>query len=253
MITRRDAIALGATALVMPYFYSVRTAKADILNDGLIANITRVSDNLSLKPSGRQADVVGGGTDFGRAVRAQADMMADAGRFTEVLQNTDYTSNVCSNEIGYTFARFQNNEHNFCCPIGKTSSLDINVGYSGAMTLLEGPNFVGLRVMTDLLNEKGYSVDEIMGFVWPLSPSSNEVKIRERAKITYQSIHSETIGGKVVFADRDVLHAKNAKCVMRYTEQNGVPDGGGQAALIVNRKEEFRVEFRYNKEILAET
>jgi hypothetical protein len=70
---------------------------------------------------------------------------------------------------------------------------------------------------------------------------------RERALVTFNSIaKAKTLQGEDVFLDRDVLHARAAQCVLRYTHQNGIPDGGGQGALIVDGQEQFRFEYKYD-------
>jgi hypothetical protein len=253
MFRRRQALVIGTSAFAAPYFFTLRTAKADELNDGLVNSVRVVSNNLGIQPSGHVGNdiVTGGGTVFGRSTRAQADHMAQNGRFTQVLSSDEHTANVCSNQTGYMFTRFQSNFFNFCAPLGIVASQDISSAYAGAMTLLEGPNFVGLRVLTELLVQRGYTPEQAFDYVWPLEPSSNVIYKRERALISFDSIASETRDGATYIADRDVLIARRARCAIRYTNSNGRPDGGGQGALIVNGEEQFRFEFKYNPKILT--
>jgi hypothetical protein len=124
---------------------------------------------------------------FGRSIRAQADLMAANGRFTVVEAVSQNTRQVCGNGVGYLFARFTTNRHNCCFPLGTVDNQNTQA-YGGAMTLLEGPNLVGLRVMTDLLAQRGYTSPQLLDFVWPLQPSFESR--RERALITFQQVAS---------------------------------------------------------------
>jgi hypothetical protein len=256
MLHRRKLITGGTALLAAPYFYFPTTikAKSDALNDGLVANITRVVDNMSMRPAGRQdgtnVQVAGGGTVYGRSVNNQANYMARDANFTEVQTTTEYTRSVCANSVGYTFARFQRSFRNCCLPMGVVGSQELNVGYAGAMTLLEGPNLVALRVLTDVLRERRYSAEQITDLCWPLAPSF-EAK-RERALILFTGITrlSQPDDG-YWYADRDVLKAKSARCALLYShDAHGTPDGGGRAGLYVDGREELRVEFQYNLEHL---
>src|SRR5438105_4042970 len=101
MSTRRELIVGSASLLATPYFFFPKIVKADALTDGLVKEISLVTDNLSMRPAGPQTGtdlaVAGGGTIFGRSVRGQADMMASGagGGFTEILTTTAETRQVC--------------------------------------------------------------------------------------------------------------------------------------------------------------
>jgi hypothetical protein len=248
-MSRRKFVAGCAASLATPYFFSIRTIRADTLNDGLVANVTRVSNNLSIPPAGPQrggdVQVAGGGTVFARSVNGQGDLMARSGGFTQIQNTTQHTRSVCANPTGYFFTRFQQSYRNCCLPLGVVSNQGVTV-YAGAMTLLEGPNLVALRVLTDELIKRNYTSQQVMDFVWPLRPC--RVDHRERALITFSNIqYVKLFDGRMGYADRDVLSAKSADCALQYSyTDKGAPDGGGRAALIINQREEFRVEFQYD-------
>jgi hypothetical protein len=251
---RRDFVTAGACALATPYFFVPTIVKANPLTDGLVDSVHVTVDNLGMTPSGQQngrdVSVAGGGTVFGRTIRGQADLMA-GGRgtgFTEIEHSSPVTQQVCSNGTGYLFARFTKSFTNCCLPLGVVASQNTDV-YAGAMTLLEGPNLVGLQVMTTLLKERNNSSERISDLCWPIRPSI--VAARERAVITFEHIAMiKDNNGEDAYADRDALFARSAVCALRYTHVNGKPDGGGEGALIVNRQVQFQYEFRYNTEIL---
>ncbi|MGH2582213.1 MAG: hypothetical protein ACRDFQ_04885 [Anaerolineales bacterium] len=251
MQNRRTLLAGGACALGAPYFFFTRTVKADQLTGGLVKAVTVVADSMDMRPAGPQtgADVglSGGGTIVGRGIRGQADLMA-RDRFTEIDRSSEYTRQLCSNGFSYTFVRFRKSFHNCCLPLGVVADQSTEV-YAGAMTLLEGPNLVALQAMTNLLKQRHYSPQQITDLCWPLRPSYSAR--RERALIQFESI-SQINGsdGQRVYADRDVLYARKAKCVLRYTHSHGVPDGGGEGALIINEKVQLRYEFKFDTAIL---
>lgn len=251
MLSRRLLLAAGAHSLAAPYFYIPTIVKADELSDGLVNNVQVLANNLSMSPAGRldgaNHQVAGGGTVYGRGLQEQADLMANVGAFVETVEDVAETRELCSNGTGYTFVRFQSSFRNCCLPLGYVRNQDESA-YGGAMTMVEGPNLVALRVLTVLLKEQSFTPIQISDLCWPIRPSI-EAK-RERALIVFQEeitkVNNEN--GDSVYADRDVLHARSADCVVRYTHVNGEPDGGGEGALIVNGQEEFRFEFRFNPE-----
>lgn len=251
MFTRRQVVVAGACGLAAPYFYSTTIIKADELTDGLVDNVRVLADNLSMTPAGRvdgnDREVAGGGTVYGRTQTAQTDEMASEGSFVVTVEDDVATRELCSDGIGYMFARFTESRRNCCLPLGYVANQNEKL-YGGAMTLLEGPNLVGLRVLTAILKNKGYNSTQISDLCWPVRPSITSN--RERALVLFQSeIRKVTYNGTRVYADRDVLHANAAECVLRYTHKNGIPDGGGQGALIVSGQEQFRFDFQFNKDV----
>lgn len=251
MLTRRAILGCGATSLAAPYFFTRTIVYADELTDGLVKDVTVLADNLGLSPAGQAAGsdvaVSGGGTVFGRALRDQADSMLAEGSFSETVSDTPQVGELCSDGVGYMFTRWQTSLHNCCIPLGYVEDQDGPL-YGGAMTLFEGPNAVALRVLTSLLKERNLSTSEIMGFCWPISPSI--VVKRERARIVFTEVLQITNEkSETVYADRDVLHAREGECTLRYTHTNGVPDGGGEGAIIVNRQEQFRFAFKFDPSI----
>lgn len=253
MKNRREILVTGGSLIAAPYFFIPTIVKADALTDGLVQEIGRVTDNLAMRPAGpqdgRDLQVAGGGTIFGRSVTNQAQVMADHGRFTEVHSASSETREVSSNGQGYLFARFRQNFRNCCLPLGFIPSQNGH-SYGGAMTLIEAPNLVGLRVLTDLLKARSYTAEQISDLCWPVRPCNDGI-VRQRAFITFDAVsRMKDARNNDVYLDRDVLLATSATCTLRYTHQNGVPDGGGEGALIVAGQEQFRYEFKYDRETL---
>ncbi|WP_150129124.1 hypothetical protein [Rhizobium phaseoli] len=237
--------------MAAPYFFTSTIVKADELTDGLIKDVKVVANALSMVPAGRvdgtDRQVVGGGTVYGRALQQQADTMVNNGNFTVTVDDEAETRELCSNGTGYMFTRFRPNLRNCCLPLGSVSNQD-GTAHGGAMTLVEGPNLVALRVLVGLLENRGYSSSQISDYCWPLRPSVDAM--RERALIFFnQVIKVHNRQGNSVYADRDVLHASAADCVVRYTHNKGVPDGGGEGAIIVNNKVELRFAFKFTPSV----
>ncbi|RWQ59649.1 hypothetical protein [Mesorhizobium sp.] len=238
--------------MAAPYFYTSTIVRADELTDGLVDNVRVLTSNLSMSPAGRSdgtdRQVAGGGTVYGRTVQEQADVMANAGEFVATYEEAVETTELYSNGTGYTFVRFREGFRNCCLPLGYVANQN-GAAFGGAMTLVEGPNLVALRVLTTLLIERNYTESQVSDLCWPVRPSIDAK--RERAMIYFKTIPEITDeNGQNVYADRDVLHARGAECVVRYTHKpTGEPDGGGEGALIVNGLTEFRFDFRFRPEI----
>jgi hypothetical protein len=249
MLNRRKVVAGGSALLAAPYFFfSSKVYAVDQLTAGLIKEASLVTDHLSMRPAGAQdgtdRQVVGGGVLLGRTVREQADMMTKD-NFTDIETSERVTREVHSNGMGFMFARFSASRHNICCPFGVISNQS-GGPYAGAMTLLEGPNLVAFRGITEILVQRGYSATQIHDLCWPISGSP--VAMRMRALINFGRILK--VPGSDEWADRDVLTARAAQCVLRYSHIGGVPDGGGEAALIRNGETELRLAFKYDLAVL---
>lgn len=167
-----------------------------------------------------------------------------------VLDDQVKITKVYSNGTGYTFLVCRQ-DRAICSMVMGNVAMQDGSEYGGAMTILTGPNFVALRVLTDLLKERGYTSAQISDLCWPVKPSRDGAE-RMRSSLTFDAVsEAKDAHNNIIYLDRDVLMARAATCMLRYTHRNGVPDGGGEGALIVDGKEEFRFSFTYNQQYLG--
>lgn len=231
MLNRRSIFPLIAS----PYFFIPTIARADRL-DSLLDGLNIVENNMSMEP-------VGGGRTVGRS-DDQVRMMSNIAGFSQSHTRSSLSTYGATTTSGYSVARFTSDYQQVCLPLSVIGD-PYQTAFAGAMTLLEGPNLVGLATCTEILARQGYSGSQIIDLVWPVRPAVDyhaDPNARERGIITFGGITRH--GGR--FQDRDVLHARSAECVLRYGHQNGSPDGSGEGAVVVSGRVELRFEFDYS-------